>query len=190
MPTPAMHHRALTECEEVLCTVTSGNASAWIWRPGWIPELSLALVEASGGADFAAQEAGPLVAAQEPPELWVAVTGVPLHHALEIAIEHRHPTDSAWWPRHPVRGAGEHVIGRCPHEVLTEAVALAAGPPILVAGSHRAQVDETQVWLVPGDCNPAELPTAVAIDAVPHQLVSESIYLPKTDSAVELAHPR
>jgi hypothetical protein len=63
------------------------------------------------------------VAAQEPPE-------PQLHHALELAVEHRKPADDVRRPRHPVRRAGEPIPGRGPHEVLPEAVALAAGPPL------------------------------------------------------------
>src|SRR5216683_3638850 len=154
-----------------------------------VPAPRLARVQLRGRRGLALQQASPLVAAQEAAELGVAVTRVPPDHALEVALQHRQAADQKRRTGHAVERAGQHVRGRGAHEVLAEAVPDPAGPPVLVAGPHRAQVNEPELGIVPGHGDPSELAAAMAVDAVPHQLAHEPADLAEAGRAVELGHP-
>src|SRR5450755_4137527 len=110
------------------------NGSACTRGPRGVPLRLLALVEEGSRAGLPTQEARPVVTAEEASKLRVAVPGIPPRHALQVTVEHRHPADDARWSGRSVDGAGEHVHQRGAHEVLSEAMALTARPPILVTG--------------------------------------------------------
>src|SRR5262245_36377882 len=63
-----------------------------------------------------------------------------------------------------------------------------AGPPVLVAGAHRAQVLEAQFGVGPTDGDPAVHAAAVAVDAVPHQHLHKPTDLLEAFGAIELDH--
>src|SRR6516165_6081654 len=68
-----------------------------------IPAGGLPGLQVRGGAGLALEEARPLVAPYEPPELIVAVPGIASDHAPEVAPEHPQPTDHV--------GRAGHAIG-------------------------------------------------------------------------------
>src|SRR5258708_7799558 len=153
-----------------------------------VPAACLTQVELCRRPPLALEQARPLIAAQEAPELLVAVARLPAQEATEVPDRHAEATHDERRPGHSVRRAPEHVHRRRAHEVLATSVPFAARPPTLVACPHRAQVGEAQRRVVPRDRDPAKLPAAVSVDAVPHDLPYEATDLSEARRAIELGH--
>src|SRR5262245_46910516 len=139
---------------------------------------------------LAEQQACQLIPPEEPSELGIGVSLATRPHARHVADEHAETTDDERSPRHAEQGTGQHVEEPRAHEPLPASMSLATVPRALVAGSHRPQVHEAQLGVVPAACDPATHAASMAVDAVPHDLANEATDLLEALAPVQLDHAR
>src|SRR5262249_17371910 len=108
--------------------------------------------------------------------------------AREVSPQHRHAAVDDGVAEEPEERTRDQVERRSPHEVLPVARAHAAGPDVLLAGSHGTKVPEAEPLLVDALGDPAQQATAMAVDPVPHYRPLESPDLPEAGGAIELGH--
>src|SRR5919198_4888578 len=153
------------------------------------PLTILSFVEAQGRACLASEQAVALVPAQEVAEGRIVVAGRAPSKARDVAQPHHEAADDARLLPHPIDRARRHVREAGAHEVLTPARAQASSQDAPLARTHRPEVHEAKLWIVPATCDPPEHSAAMAVDAVPHHLAYETTDFEEALDAVELRRP-
>src|SRR5262249_10375831 len=120
----------------------------------------------------------------------IIITRLALKSAHDPAPEHRHAAQHVWFLTQSEDRACDHEHHARTHEILTIAVTHAPCIDALLARSHRTQMHETQVRLVPAAGDPTMHPAAMSIDAVPHHLAHEATDRLEAGDPIELDHAK
>src|SRR6185312_14442490 len=113
-----------------------------------------------------------------------------LEPASEVTPQHGYAANQYWVCRQVIDGHCQVVEGRGPHEVLPEPGPKPPSPDALLARALRAQMNEADRFEIDALGDPAEHPSPVAVDAVPHDLARESANLIEAGDPIELGHTR